>query len=97
MRRAGLAGVSLHSLRHSYATEQLSKGTPIATISKILGHANVNITFGIYSHALPKDNQTAGQRWNDNNGEVIRRSLERRMSRTRRLTANDSAGSRKSS
>jgi integrase len=95
MRKAGLEGVSLHSLRHSYATEQISKGTPITTVSKILGHASVNVTLGIYSHALPKDNQTAGERWNDNNGEVIRRSLERRIPRTCSLTANDSAGSEK--
>ena len=76
MRSAQLSG-SLHSLRH-YATEQISQGTPITTVSKILGHASVNVTLGIYSHALPKDNLTAGQRWNDNHGEVIRRSLERR-------------------
>jgi integrase len=33
MKRAGLLGVSLHSLRHSHASELLSKGAPITAVS----------------------------------------------------------------
>lgn len=32
----------MHSLRHSLATRLLNNGTPIGTISDILGHANIN-------------------------------------------------------
>jgi integrase len=53
MQRAGLTGVSLHSLRHSHASELLSKGAPITAVSERLGHASPNITLSIYSHALP--------------------------------------------
>ena len=52
MRKAGLEGVSLHSLRHTHASELLSKGVPIPTVAKRLGHANANITLSIYAHAL---------------------------------------------
>ncbi len=33
--------VSFHSSRHSFATLALSKGMPIETLSKILGHTNI--------------------------------------------------------
>lgn len=54
MRKAGIEGVSLHSLRHSHASELLSRGAPITAVSQRLGHANPNIALSIYSHALPK-------------------------------------------
>jgi integrase len=38
MRKAGLEGVSLHSLRHTHASELLSNGAPIPTVVKRLGH-----------------------------------------------------------
>jgi integrase len=55
MKKAGLEGVSLHSLRHTHASELLSKGVPIPTVAKRLGHANANITLSIYAHALEAD------------------------------------------
>jgi integrase len=57
LRAAGLHGVSLHSLRHSHASELLSQGAPITAVAERLGHASPNITLSIYSHALPADNQ----------------------------------------
>ena len=52
MQSAGLTGVSLHSLRHSHASELLSKGAPITAVAERLGHASPNITLGICSHAF---------------------------------------------
>jgi integrase len=74
MQAAGLHGVSLHSLRHSHASELLSQGTPITAVAERLGHASPNITLGIYSHALPVDNQAAAQLWNDAMHEIMERS-----------------------
>jgi integrase len=71
MRKAGLAGVSLHSLRHSHASSLLSKGVPLAVVSERLGHADQNITLGIYSHALPADSNAAAKVWNDAMADVI--------------------------
>jgi len=82
MRKAGLEGVSLHSLRHSHATNLLSKGVPIAVVSERLGHSDQNITLSIYSHALPADTKAAAKVWNDAMADVIadsRKPLLRRV------------------
>jgi integrase len=80
---AGLTGVSLHSLRHSHASELLSQGAPITAVAERLGHASPNITLGIYSHALPADNQAAAMLWNDAMAGVVAESrkaaLKKRM------------------
>jgi integrase len=65
MRKVGLYGVSLHSLRHSDASILLSKGVPPAVVSQRLGHADQNITLSIYSHALPADSRAAARIWNN--------------------------------
>ncbi len=70
----GLEGVSLHSLRHSNATELLRNGVPIAEVSRRLGHADQNITLSIYSHAVPADSRAAARVWNDALGDVIQTS-----------------------
>jgi len=71
MRKAGLQGVSLHSLRHSHASSLLSNGVPIAVVSERLGHSDQNITLSIYSHALPADTKAAAKVWNDAMADVI--------------------------
>lgn len=40
----GALGVLFHCFRHTYATLQLSNGTDIFTVSKMLGHTNVRTT-----------------------------------------------------
>jgi integrase len=51
--RAGLPRITLHGLRHSYATAALKAGVPVKVISERLGHATVAITLDIYSHVIP--------------------------------------------
>jgi len=83
MRKAGLDGVSLHSLRHSHATSLLSNGVPVAVVSQRLGHRDQNITLSVYSHALPADTKAAAKVWNDAMADVIadarKPGVERRL------------------
>jgi integrase len=71
MRDAGLEGVSLHSLRHTHASELISKGVPITTVASRLGHANANITLSIYAHPLEADELAAAKIWGDAMADVI--------------------------
>lgn len=48
--KAGLHGLSLHSLRHSHASLLIKQGIPINAIAKRLGHANPAMTLRVYSH-----------------------------------------------
>jgi integrase len=71
MKKAGLEGVSLHSLRHTHASELISNGVPITTVAKRLGHASANVTLSIYAHALEADELAAAKIWDDAMVEVI--------------------------
>ena len=74
MQSAGLPGLSLHSLRHSHASQLLSQGAPITAVAERLGHASPSITLSIYSHALPADNAATAKLWNDAMASVIQQS-----------------------
>jgi site-specific recombinase XerD len=63
MKRAGIKDASLHTLRHTLASQLLSNGVPVTVVSKMLGHADVNITLRIYSHMLPDDDTRAADTW----------------------------------
>lgn len=56
VRLAGLTnhGFSPHSLRHNYATRMLQGGVDVFTVSKLLGHSNVQTT-AIYLHLSDED------------------------------------------
>jgi integrase len=42
--------VTFHALRHTHASYLLSNDVSIQYVSERLGHANVNITLGVYAH-----------------------------------------------
>jgi integrase len=69
--KAGLRGISMHSLRHGHASQLLSQGVPIPTVSKRLGHANPSITLKLHSHALESDELAAAQRWDNAFADVV--------------------------
>lgn len=39
-----------HVLRHGYATALFEAGVDVYTAQRLLGHANVEVTMGIYTH-----------------------------------------------
>lgn len=68
VRRAGISKrVTMHVLRHSYATHQLERGVPIHRLKDLLGHNDISTT-EIYLHVLPKDLQSAGSPLDDFGG-----------------------------
>jgi integrase len=53
IRKAGLPHLTLHGLRHAYATLFLVAGVSPKVVSELLGHSNIAITMDIYSHVIP--------------------------------------------
>ncbi|KEP70532.1 integrase [Thioclava dalianensis] len=47
--RAGLAGVRIHDLRHTYASNAVSSGMPIQMVGRLLGHTQLQTTMR-YAH-----------------------------------------------
>ena len=58
LKKYKLRKLRLHDLRHTSATFLISKGIPIATVSKRLGHSNIYTTLNIYTHSVNDDEIT---------------------------------------
>jgi integrase len=52
-RRAGLAGVRLHDLRHSFASFLVNKGVSLYVVQGLLGHSQIRMTQR-YAHLAPQ-------------------------------------------
>lgn len=52
VKRSGLPPVTVHSLRHTYASLMIADGTPLVNVSHSLGHAQVSTTNNIYAHVI---------------------------------------------
>jgi integrase len=61
LRRAGLPDVRFHDLRHTCATLMLSTGLSPKVAQERLGHADVSVTMGIYSHVTPETRSGAAE------------------------------------
>lgn len=59
---AGCPEVTLHSLRHFYASGLISAGCDVVTVQRALGHASASTTLNTYSHLWPsaEDRTRAG-------------------------------------
>lgn len=51
--------LTLHHLRHTFATRALQSGIPITVVSKWLGHASISITYSTYIHVLKSEETMA--------------------------------------
>jgi site-specific recombinase XerD len=60
-RRAGLAGVTPHVLRHTFAKHVLDAGEDLATVSRLLGHERLETT-AIYTEPTARDLEEAVRR-----------------------------------
>ena len=52
--------ITFHCFRHSYATNQLTEGTDLYTVSKMLGHTNIRTT-QIYAKVVDSKKEEAAQ------------------------------------
>jgi len=50
---AGVRVIPFHGLRHTCATLLLQTGVPVHVVQERLGHTRVEMTLGLYAHALP--------------------------------------------
>jgi len=50
--KAGIGTTSLHSTRHTAATQMIAGGVDIRTAASILGHSTPNVTLALYAHVV---------------------------------------------
>src|SRR4029077_40572 len=54
-----IKGVTLHSLRHTHASQLIASGMDVLTISRRLGHGSAAITLSVYGHLLTPHDRAA--------------------------------------
>ncbi len=57
-----LSHLSIHGLRHTYATIAIAAGVPLERVSKNLGHANIQITANVYVHYIEEMREKDAER-----------------------------------
>ena len=62
---AGLSkDITVHSLRHTFATRLLERGESLKTVQELLGHADIATTGNTYAHVMPEVKVAAGVNMN---------------------------------
>src|SRR5690606_3898086 len=51
-RAAGLPGIRLHDMRHSFASQLVIRGVPLKAVQELLGHQHIGTTMR-YAHLAP--------------------------------------------
>jgi integrase len=65
LRMAGICDARLHDARHTAATLLLQQGVPARVVMEILGHSQISLTMGTYSHVVPELAHEAAERMGD--------------------------------
>ncbi len=55
LQKSGVKVRTLYNLRHTFASQMISKGADIVWVSKMLGHKDVSITLKIYTKFIQED------------------------------------------
>jgi len=58
-KQAGLHRIRIHDFRHSHASLLANEGINIQEIARRLGHSKIEITWNIYSHLYPREEERA--------------------------------------
>jgi integrase len=65
LRAAEVRDARLHDARHTAATLLLQQGVPARVVMEILGHSQISLTLGTYSHVVPELAHEAAERMGD--------------------------------
>jgi integrase len=58
-KRAGLARITLHECRHTYASLMVAAGVNAKALAVYMGHSSVTVTFDLYGHLMPGNEREA--------------------------------------
>ncbi|MCW2605485.1 MAG: Integrase [Frankiales bacterium] len=80
---AGVRDARLHDARHTAATLLLQQGVPARVAMQVLGHSQIGLTLGTYSHVVPELAQEAASRmaavlWDDSGAPEATKLAPRR-------------------
>jgi len=70
-KRHNLPDLPFHGIRHTNASVMMAEGVDVATVSKRLGHADINVTLRRYGHAIKEKDRGAT--------DTLSRTLNRRQ------------------
>ena len=59
MVRCGLEPCGAHTLRHTFASMLFKNGVDVKTVSELLGHSDVSVTYNTYIHLIKEQKQQA--------------------------------------
>ena len=59
LQRCGIPCTGVHSLRHTFASRLFAKGIDVKTVSELLGHSDVGITYDTYIHLIQEQRAAA--------------------------------------
>jgi integrase len=65
LRAAGIPPARLHDARHTAATLLLAQGVPAQVVMELLGHSQITLTLGTYTHVVPELARDAANRMGD--------------------------------
>jgi len=71
IKRSGLPKVTVHSLRHTYASLMIAEGTPLVAVSHQLGHVQASTTANIYAHVIKSAEAKAAQTFDKFNDLIV--------------------------
>ena len=60
-RQLSLPQIGVHGLRHTAASWMIAQGVSPKVVAEHLGHSNVSITLGMYTHVLPAHDRAAAE------------------------------------
>ena len=83
--RSGLPKVTLHGLRHTYASLMIADGVPLVAVSKQLGHAQPSTTANIYAHAIAAAEAKAAQTFDKFDDVILQEEIPEEQAEVRAI------------